>query len=146
MKIVEVTTTGFGKRCRELYKGGSQELKRVAEDHVLPPLQLKMLLHVLADHFLLLVWSLFQLVYDQVRVIFTEVMEENQDPITYRALSIALAMSGADEVSRNVIVVTIFRFVRIVLLECVASNLAHRRVIVFLPLLTTDAFHRSILP
>ena len=80
---------------------------------------------------------------DQVRVVSTEVVEEDRDSETDRSLQVALAVSGADEESSNVIMVSDLRPIRIVLLERLAADVALRRVLVLLPLLSAHSLHRS---
>ena len=107
---------------------------------------MEILLHVLTDDLDIAVWSLSDLVNDQVRIVFTEVMEEDRDPETYRALQVALAVSGADEESRDVVVVTDLRPLWIVFLERVAANVTLSRIVIFFLFLTTNAVHWSICP
>ena len=53
-------------------------------------------------------------------------------------------MSGADEKSSDVIMVSDLRPFRIVLLQRVTADVALRRVLAFLPLLNAHSLHRSI--
>ena len=105
---------------------------------------LEILLHILTDHLGLALRSLHELVDDQVRVVFTEVVEEDRDLETDRLLQVALLVSSADEESSNVIIVKELRSLRIVFLERVAVDVALRRVFVFLALLTAHSLNRSI--
>ena len=114
------------------------------EDHVLAPLHMEILFYILTNHLDLALRSLPELVNDQVRVVSTEVVEEDRDSETDRALQVALAVSGADEESSNVIMVSDLRLLRIVLLERVAADVTLRCVLVFLLLLSAYSIHRSI--
>ena len=105
-----------------------------------------MLLYVLTNHLDLAVRSLSKFVDYQVRVISTEVVEKDRDSETYLTLQVALAESGAEDESGDVVVVTDFRPFRIALLESVAADVALRRVLILLPLICTHALHRSIRP
>ena len=138
VKIVEVSTAGLGKRGRILLKRGRYKLELVAKDHVLPLFHLEILLHVLTDHFDLAVWSLFEVVDDQVRVVSRKVVEEDRDPETDQALQVALAVSRAKEVLCSEVVITDLRLSRIKFLERVAADVTLRRVIIFL--VGTQAF------
>ena len=55
-------------------------------------------------------------------------------------------MSGTDEETRDVVMVTDLRPLRVVLFETVAADVALRRVLVRLSLLSTHTLHRSIRP
>ena len=82
---------------------------------------------------------------DQVRVISTEVVEEDRDSETDRSLQVALPVSCADEESSDMIMVSDLRPLQIVFLERVAADVALRRVLVFLPLLSAYPKQRSSL-
>ena len=105
---------------------------------------MEILFYILTNHLDLALRSLPELVNDQVRVVSTEVVEEDRDSETDRALQVALAVSGADEESSNVIMVSDLRLLRIVLLERVAADVTLRCVLVFLLLLSAYSIHRSI--
>ena len=79
-----------------------------------------------------------------MRVVSTEVVKEDRDFETDRSLEVALPVSGANEKSSDVIMVSDLRPLWIVLLERVAADIALRRVLVFLSLLSAHSFHRSI--
>ena len=64
MKILEISAANGGKLGRKLLQGSRQELERVADDHVLSPLDLAVLFHVLINHFDLTIRSLSELVDD----------------------------------------------------------------------------------
>ena len=81
-----------------------------------------------------------------MRIVSTEVVKEDWDPKTDQSLPAELAVSRAKEVPSDVVVITELRLLRIVLLERVAADVALRRVFILLPLLGTQAFHRSIRP
>ena len=53
------------------------ELERVAENNLLPPIDLEVLLHVLTYHFDLAIKSLAELMNDQVPIVATEVVWNN---------------------------------------------------------------------
>ena len=146
MEIVEVFTAGLVEQNRKLLQGGNQNLKRVAKHHVIPPLHLELLLHVLTDHLYLAVWSLSEFVNNQMCVVATEVVEQDRDLETDQALQVAHAVSGAKENSCNVVMVTHLRLCRIILFEHVATAVAHCRVLILLPLLGTNALNRLICP
>ena len=97
----------------------------------------------MSDHLNFAVRSLAELVDDQVRVVSTEVVKEDRDPENDRALKFALAVRGAEEESRYVVVVTDLWPLWIVHLELVAADVALRRVLILL-LKRTYAHHRSI--
>ena len=107
---------------------------------------MKVLLHVLSNHLDFAVWFLAELVDDLVPVVSTEVVEEEWDAATDRALQVALAVSGADNESSDVVVVTDFRPPRIVHLERVAADIALRCLVILFTLLGTYSFHWSICP
>ena len=73
-----------------------------------------------------------------------KVVEEDRDLETDWTFQVALAMSNSEKVSRYVVVVTDLRPLWIVLFERVAGDIALRRVLVFLPLLSAHSLHRSI--
>ena len=104
-------------------------MERVAQDHVLPPFHLEVLLHVLTDNLDLAVWSHTELVDDQVRIVAPEVLEEHRDFKANWALQVTLAVCGAEEVPRDVVVVTDLRPLQVVFLEMVAADVALRRVL-----------------
>ena len=106
----------------------------------------EVLLHVLTDHLDLAVWSHCKFVLTQLRIVATEVLKENRDWETSWALQVTLAVSGAKEEFRDLVVVTDLWPIRIVFLERVAADVAFRLVLILRPLLGTHAFHRSIRP
>ena len=61
---LKISAANFSKRGRKLLQGSRQELERVPEDHVLSPLDLKVLFYVLTNHFDFAVRSLSKLVDD----------------------------------------------------------------------------------
>ena len=83
---------------------------------------------------------------DQVRVVFIKVVEKDRDPETDMAHQVALVVSGAEEKSLDLVVVTDLRPIRICFLEGVAADVALRSVFILFPLLGTHALHRSICP
>ena len=107
-------------------------------------LYLEILLNVKADHLDLAAWSLFKLVDDQVRVVFTEEFDDERDVETDRALQVALAVSCVEKVSSDVVVVNDLQPFRIVLFKRLAADVALYRVFELLSFLSTHAFHRSI--
>ena len=107
---------------------------------------MEILLHFLTDHFDLAVSSLSEFVYDHVRVVSTEVVKKDWNSETDRAPQVALAVSSADEKYRDVVVVTDHRPLFIVLLQCLAADVAINRVFILLPMLGTNPLHRSIRP
>ena len=98
------------------------------------------------DHFDLAVKSLAEHVDDQVRVVSTEVVKEDRDPDTDRALQVAPAVSSANEESCDVVVVTDLLPLWIVLLKRLAADVAFGRVLILHPLLGTHALNRPISP
>ena len=110
----------------------------------MPSLNLEILLHVLADYFYLALRSFAELVDDKMSVVTTKVVKEDRDSETDRTLRVTLAVSGSEEESSDVIVITDLRPLRIVLHERVAADVALRRVLVFLPLLGAQLLHWSI--
>ena len=98
------------------------------------------------DHLDFTIRSLSELVNYQVSVVSTKVVEEVRDPNTDWALQVALPVSSADEESCDVVVVTDLRPLRIVLLKCLAANVAFGHVFILLPLLGTHPLYRSIRP
>ena len=121
-------------------------MERIAEYHVWPPLYLEVLLHVLTDHFDLAVMSRAELMDDQVRIVATEVVEENRDFETDRALQVTLAVGGADKPARDVVVVTDFGSLRLALYKLVTADVASSGIIILLLLSGTEAHHRPIRP
>ena len=117
----------------------------MAEDNVLPPLDLEVLLHVLPDHFDLEVRSLAELVNDQMGIITTEVVEEYRNLEADRALQVTLMVHGADEVSHDVVVITDFGALRLAPLEIVAAYVAPRGIVIHL-LACTQTLHLLIRP
>ena len=75
-----------------------------------------------------------------------EVVEGDRDSKTDWTFQVALAESGAEKESRDVVVVTDLRLLRIVLLKRVAADIAMRRVLILFPLLGTHTLHRAICP
>ena len=73
-------------------------------------------------------------------------MEKDRDPETDRALQVSLAVSGAKEKSREVVEVTDFRPLWIVLLERVTADVALCPVLILFSLLGTHALNRAIRP
>ena len=80
---------------------------------------------------------------DKMRVVSTEVVEEDCDSETDRSLQVALAVSCANEESSDVLMVSDLRPSRIVLPECVAADVALRRDLIFLLLLSAYLLHWS---
>ena len=119
---------------------------RVAEYHVLASLDLKILLHVLTNHFDFAVGLLAKFVYDQVRIVYTEVVEEHWDFEADRALQVTLTVGGANKTPRNVVVATDFGTLRLAFYELVTADVAPRCIIIFLLLASTMALHRPIRP
>ena len=117
---------------------------RHAEVHDLPPPILEVLLHVLTDNFNIAVWNLAELVDVHVCVVSTKVVKGDWNPETDRLLQVGLTVRNAEEESRDVIVVTYRRPLRIVFFESVAADIALRRVFILFPLLGTYALYRSI--
>ena len=77
-----------------------------------------------------------KLLYDQVGVVSAEVVEEYGDLVIDRPLEITLLMISGDEPPRNVVVITHFKFFRILVsLKRLATNVAVSRI-VKLPLLS----------
>ena len=105
----------------------------------------KILFNVLTNHLDFAVRSLSVFVDNQVRVISTKVVEDDRNLETDRALQVALAVGGAKEESRNVVVVTDLRPLRIVFLERVAADVALPRDLRLYSFLSTHALYRSIL-
>ena len=81
-----------------------------------------------------------------MRVVSTEVVEENRDPETDRALQVALAVSSAEKTSCDVVVVTDLRPLRIVFLKRLAADIAFACVFILHPLLGTHPLHWLIRP
>ena len=107
-------------------------MKRVAEYHVWASLYLEELLHVLTDNFNLALRSLFELVYDQMRIVATEVVEKYWDLKADWALQVTLTVRGADKPARNVIVVMDFWTLRLILYELVTADVEQSGIIIFL--------------
>ena len=116
-------------------------MKRVAKYHVLPPLDLEILFHVLSDNFDFALRSLSELVDNQMRVVATEVVKKHWDLEAYRALQVTLAVSGADKPARDVVVVTDLGTLRFTLYELVTADVAPSGIIIFLLLSGTEALH-----
>ena len=112
---------------------------RVAEDHVLPPLDLEVLIHALTDHFDVAVRSPPELVDDQVRIVGTKVVEKHWDFETDRALQVALAVGGADKPACDVVVVTDFGDLSFALYKLVTADVAPSSIIILL-LADTERF------
>ena len=96
----------------------------------------------MTDDFDLPLRSFAELVYDQVRVVSTKVVEEDWDSETDWTFQVAMSMSGAEKESRDVIVVSDLWPFQIVFLEWVSANVALRRVLVLLPFLSAHSLYR----
>ncbi len=80
-----------------------------------------------------------------MRIVPAEVVEKHGDLIIDPALEIAMLMSGANEIARNVVVVTDFWSFRIfVSLERLATNVALSRIVVLFLLCARKSFHWNI--
>ena len=88
---------------------------------------------------------LVKLVYDQVGVVSTEVVEEHGNQVIDRPLEITLLMSSGNEPPRNVVVITHFGSFRIlVALERLAANVAVSRIVKLLLLSARKPIHWDI--
>ena len=81
-----------------------------------------------------------------MRVISTEVLKEDRDPKTDRALQVALAVGNAAEESCDVVVVPNLRPLWIVHLKRLAADVAFGRVVKILSLFGTHPLLRPIRP
>ena len=144
VKILEISAANFCKRGCKLIQGRTQELERVVKYYVLPPLDLKILFHILTDNFDLAVRSLFKLVDDKVCIVVTEVVKEHWDFEAYRTLQVTLAVSSADKAACDVAVVTDFETLRLTLNKLVTADVAPSGIIIFLLLAIAEAFNRPI--
>ena len=79
------------------------------KDHVVAPLNLEILLHILTDYFNLAIRTLPKLVNNQVRIVSTEVVKEDWYLKHDWPLQVALPMSDAKELTSDVVVVANFR-------------------------------------
>ena len=79
-----------------------------------------------------------------MRIVATKVVEEYWDLETDRALQVTLALSGADNPARYVVVVTFFRTLCFTLYKLVTADVAPSCIIIFLLLANTEALHRPI--
>ena len=104
----------------------------------------KILLSVLTYYYDFAVSYFSEFVNDQVRVESMKVVKEDWKSKTDRALQVAQAVSGADEESCDVVVVTDLRSFRIVFFKRLAADVAFARVFILRPLLGTHALHWSI--
>ena len=88
---------------------------------------------------------LVKLVYDQVGVVSTEVVEEHGNQVIDRPLEITLLISSGNEPPRNVVVIRHFRSFRIlVVLERLATNVAVSCIVKLLLLSARKSIHRDI--
>ena len=81
-----------------------------------------------------------------MRIVATEVVEEHWNLEDDRALQVTLALCGADEPARDMVVVSDFKTLRFTFYELVTADVAPSGIIVFLLLAGTEALHRSICP
>ena len=81
-----------------------------------------------------------------MRIVATEVVEEHWNLETDRALQVTLAVCGADEPARDMVVVSDFRTLCFTFYKLVTADVAQSGIIVFLLLAGTQALHRSICP
>ena len=78
-----------------------------------PSFNLKVFFNVESDDIEFSVLKVWELMDDKVRVVPSEVVEKHGDLVIYSSLEIAMPVSDADEMARNVVVVTDFRSFRI---------------------------------
>ena len=121
-------------------------MKRVVENYILFPLKLKILFHVLSHPIDFTVWSVFELLDDKVRVVYSSVVDEDRDSETTRVLQVARTVNSFEEESGDVVVVTNIRPFRIVFLKRVAADVALCRVLILFPLLGTHALNYPMCP
>ena len=96
-----------------------------------PPFNLKVFFNFESDDFEFSVLKVWELMDDKVRVVPAEVVEKHGDLVIYSSLEFAMPVSGADEMARNVVVVTDFRSFRIfVSQKRLAKNVALNRIVV----------------
>ena len=108
-------------------------------------MHLEILFHVLTDHFEIAVLDVVKLVYDQVGVVSTEVVEEHGDLGIDRPLEITLLMSSGNEPPRNVVVITHFGSSRIMVsVKRLATNEAVSRIVKLLLLSARKPIHRDM--
>ena len=105
-------------------------------------MHLEVLFYVLTDHFEFAVLDVMKLVYDQVEVVSTKVVEEHGDLVIDRPLKITFLMSSGDEPTRNVVVITHFgSFSILFTLERLAANGAVSRIVKLLLLSARKPIH-----
>ena len=131
MKILKISAANFGKRGRKLLQGCTQELKPVAKYHVLAPLDLEILFHVLTNYFDLAVRLLTKLVDDKVCIEATEVVKEHWDFEAYRTLQVTLTVSSDDKPACDVVGVPDFGTLCLTLKELVTADVALSGIIIF---------------
>ena len=80
----------------------------MAKHDVRTPFNLKVFFNVESDDFEYSVMKVWELMDDKVRVVPAEVVEKHGDLVIYSPLEIAMTVGGADEMARNVVMVTDF--------------------------------------
>ena len=110
-----------------------------------PPFNLKVFFNVESDDLEFSVLKVWEFVHNRVRVEPAEVVEKYGDLVIYSPLEIAMPVSGADEMARNVVMVTDFwSFWIFVSLERLATNVALNRIVVLLLLCARQSLHWNI--
>ena len=82
---------------------------------------------------------------DKVQVVPAKVVEKHRDLVIYSLLKIALPVSSADEMARNVVMVTDFRsFWIFVSQKRLGTNVTFNRIVVLLLLCARQSLHWNI--
>ena len=109
------------------------------------PFNLQVFCNVESDNFEFSVLKVWKLMDDKVRFVPAEVVEKYGDLIIYSPLKIAMPVSGADEMARNVVVVMDFQSFRIfVSQKRLATNVTLNRIVVLLLLCSRQSLHWNI--
>jgi hypothetical protein len=106
---------------------------------------LDVLHHILTDHFEFAVLDIRELMDDQMGVVAAEIVKEHRYLVIDTPLEIAQLMGGADEKSRDVVVVTDFRTFGILITEeWLATDVTLSGVVVLLLLDAGESLHLDI--
>ena len=105
---------------------------------------MEILLYILTDYFGFSVLNVRKLVYDQVGIGSTKVVDKHGDLVIDRPLEITLLMSSGNEQARKVVVITHFRcFRNLVALERLATNVAVSCIVKLFLLSARKPIHRD---
>ena len=109
---------------------------------MLPPFNLKVCFNVKSDDLEFSVLKIRKLVNDKVRIVSANIVKKHRDLVIYSSLEIAMTMSAAHKLGRNVVMVTDFRSVRIFLsLKRLLTNVDLNCIVVLLILCARQSSH-----